>query len=91
MGRSLTDDATTSFPIFEIFSPILSLAGMISDGDVDMVKDVVGVGLVVISGDDTSVLWVGFLVDIATHWETSSAILVFSTLVGQNLVTPSHL
>ena len=49
---------------------------MVTDGDVDMVEDVVGVGLGVVAGDDAGVLGVPALVNVAAHWEPRGAVLL---------------
>ena len=49
---------------------------MVTDGDVDMVEDVVGVGLGVIAGDNTGILGVPALVYVAAHWEPRGAVLL---------------
>ena len=60
---------------------------MVGDGDVDMVEDVVSVGLAVVLRDDARVLRVAVLGNVAAHGEAASAVL----LVALDGVTPRHL
>ena len=59
---------------------------MVRDGDVNMVEDVVVIRTGVVSGDDTGVLRVSFLINVTTHRKASAAV-VLSVL---HWVTPSH-
>ena len=60
---------------------------MVSYGDVDVVEDVVRVGLAVVLRDDAGVLRVSVLVDVTAHREAAGAVL----LVALNRIAPGHL
>ena len=60
---------------------------MIADGDVNVVENIVRVGLVIVLRDDARVLRVSALVDVAAHREACGAVL----LVAFDGVAPSHL
>lgn len=60
---------------------------MIRDFDVDVIENVVSVGLRIFSGDDTGVLGIAIGVNEATHGESGGAI----GLPTFNWVTPGYL
>merc|ERR1719495_1763521 len=66
--------SASSFRGTEILAPILAVAVVIVDHDVDVVENVIVIGGAVVSRDHTSVLRVAFLVHIAAHGEAGGAV-----------------
>ena len=82
----LDADNPPTIAILEVLAPVLVLALVVVDGDVNVVEDVVVVGAGVVPADHTGVLGVAFLVHVTAHRE-ASATVVLSVLHG---VAPGH-
>ena len=72
----LDADNPPTIAILEVLAPVLVLALVVVDGDVNVVEDVVVVGAGVVPADHAGVLRVPLLVHIAAHGEASGAVVL---------------